>query len=84
MVLLQATEIHTLDGRGDMRTAQAIDGSTMEPKDRCVQCRKTFGYDLLVEEHPLRGGDSGGMGECARTGEMRGELVMADIYSYDA
>ncbi|KAI9778467.1 MAG: hypothetical protein M1816_004043 [Peltula sp. TS41687] len=38
----------------DMHTAQAIDGSTMETKDRCPQCRKTFGYGWLVEECPLR------------------------------
>ena len=38
----------------DMHTAQAVDGSTMETKNRCVQCRKTFGYGWLVEECPLR------------------------------
>ncbi|KAI9793442.1 MAG: hypothetical protein M1816_000336 [Peltula sp. TS41687] len=33
--------------------AQAIDGWTLIAKDRCVQCRKTFGFCWLIAETPL-------------------------------
>lgn len=34
-------------------TAQAIDGASMAEKDRCIQCRKTFGFCWVVAERPL-------------------------------
>lgn len=34
---------------------QSIDGATMTQKDRCVQCRKTFGFRWALLESPLDG-----------------------------